>query len=974
VIKTLNYGVRPSGNQTAAGFGKIADHCLEKYPEKANGAIALKKNTYVDDVVRSDKDNETSKRTAEDLDFTLKLANISVKSYTFNGQKPGDDVSADGEHVSVVGLQWAPEEDLLSLDVKPLYFGKCKRGKLPSLVDGPVLPALKDNFTRRNMLAKTASVFDPLGLCTPVTAKFKLDLHGLIEPQLQWDDKIPDEHREDWLKNVNDMQRLREIKFRRTVIPENAASCDVELIVSSDASQSIAIACVHARVKLVDGSYSCQLVSAKSKLVKELTIPKAELRGLVLATHLAHSVKYSLQDQHRSTLYVSDSSICLFWLSQDERPLETMVRNAVIEIRRFCSPQQWFHVKSEDNLADLGTRLAEIEDIDRHSEWQEGKYWMKLGRDEMPLKSVEELKLSGEERKIAYSETRPIDIQGIQLIQLRDKVSERYKMNQYLVDPNRYGWGRACRVTAMIIKAVRKLRKKFGYPDFSPEWFPPSQGIQDRTVLWVRGKPALSSHELRIGEHYYYRRSTIETLKCAPKKDLKDTDLRGKILYYTGRILHGQDVDAPENSMFDIDHLCFVRPVVDRYSPVAYSIMVHAHTEVVNHRSAVATLRSSRDIVYILRGRDLANEVRESCKFCTRYKRKLLAPEIGPVHPNRLTVAPAFYLSQVDIFGPLDARCEHNHRSSIKVYGLVFKCTVSCAVAIYSMTNYSTDSFISAYTRFASRYGHPTRLYIDRGTQLVKGCESMEFSITDAANILSKQYKVGIEYEACAVQGHQAQGMVERAIRTIKDLLYKVYNGIKMDSFAYETAFAWISAQLNNLPIGLGSRTDNLDHLDLITPARLILGRASNRALDGHVRISPPSRVIEQMDTVFRSWFETWKREKIADYIPKPPHWREGNADAKVGDIVLMLCSDKEKKLGAGIWRMGRISKLSTSADGVSRVATIEYRNPEEKTFRETVRSLRAVAVVHRETELDIIQQLNGAARDANTVYYLDKR
>jgi hypothetical protein len=290
------------------------------------------------------------------------------------------------------------------------------------------------------------------------------------------------------------------------------------------------------------------------------------------------------------------------------------------------------------------------------------------------------------------------------------------------------------------------------------------------------------------------------------------------------------------------------------------------------------------------------------------------------------------------------------------------------------MTNYSTDSFISAYTRFASRYGHPTRLYIDRGTQLVKGCESMEFSITDAANILSKQYKVGIEYEACAVQGHQAQGMVERAIRTIKDLLYKVYNGIKMDSFAYETAFAWISAQLNNLPIGLGSRTDNLDHLDLITPARLILGRASNRALDGHVRISPPSRVIEQMDTVFRSWFETWKREKIADYIPKPPHWREGNADAKVGDIVLMLCSDKEKKLGAGIWRMGRISKLSTSADGVSRVATIEYRNPEEKTFRETVRSLRAVAVVHRETELDIIQQLNGAARDANTVYYLDKR
>ena len=972
VIATLIYGVRPSGNQTAAGFKKLADYCIEKYPEHVDGATALKESTYVDDVVHSGKDGHAVADTARSLDFTLKLAGMEVKSYTFSGQRPAEDVSSDGVHVGLVGLQWDPLQDILAIDIKPLYFGRPRRGKLPAFVEGPVLPALKANFTKRNLLSKVAGVYDPLGLATPVTSRFKLDLHNVVKMGVDWDQQLPDSDLDTWVRNLGDIQELANIRFRRSVIHPLAESTKVDLIVSCDASQDIAVAVVHARMKLKTGGYSCQLIGARSKLVSELTVPKAELRGAVLATHLAHCVKNSFGDQVQSTIYLSDSSITLYWLSQDERPLGVMVRNCVIEVRRFTAPDQWFHVPTDLNIADLGTRFATVQDIEAGSDWQNGPSWMAQPTDKMPIKTIEDVKLSGEEKRVAFLDLMPPDIQGIQLPVHIDKVSERYAFCNYLVDPNKYGWYRAIRVTGLVFRAIFCFYLK-AKKTIKLKWFPPFEGITDRTVLWARDKPVLSSYQQRIGEFYYYYKSTLEVDRFTSPKELVHTDRRGGILYSTGRILYGQEVAAPEDVMFDVDHLCFVRPVVDRYSPVAMSVMIYVHTQIAHHRSAVATLRASRDIVYVVRGRDLAVRVREGCYNCTRYKKKLLQTEMGKVHQNRLTIAPPFYHAQVDLFGPMLARCEHNHRSTIKVYGTVFKCPATCAVAVHVMNGYSTDSFIAAYTRFAAKHGNPVKLFIDQGSQLMHACRTMEISMTDVANNLAKSYQVGIEFQTCPVSGHNAHGQVERSIKTIKTLFERVYKSLKLDSFGYETAFAWITMQLNNLPICLGTRIDNLDHLEVITPSRLILGRSSVRALDGPVTHASPGRIAKQMEDVYRSWWETWQREKIADFIPKPPGWLDGNSEAKVGDVVLMLQGDQDKSLGKSIWKLGRIRSLDYSADGISRSAVIEYRNDGETDFRTTHRALSSVAIIFSETDIDFVQEMNRAAKQANIAFIMSQ-
>jgi hypothetical protein len=965
VIGTLIYGVKPAGNQQGVGCGKVADHAIVEHPQHTAGATALKK-AYVDDVATAARDRATARAIASSLDFTLKLANMEVKSYTFSGEAPAPDVSADGVHVGVLGMLWNPLEDSCGIDIKPLYFGKSKRGKLPDLVVGNFLNALKRNFTRRNMLGKVAGVFDPLGLVTPITSRLKLNLHSLISLKLGWDDKIPDDHLEAWVRNIEDIQDIRDVRFRRTIIPEDAASCDVDLVVSCDASQFIAIATVHAKVKLASGGYSCQLITAKSKIIKELTIPKAELRAAVLGAHLAHAVKHSLGDQCKQATYLTDSSVALHWINTDERPLEVVVRNCVIDIRRFTTPSSWFHIPTHLNIADLGTRDAAVTEIGLDSDWQNGPDWMRLEPELMPVSDVDMLKLGPEQRKTFYHHTKPPDVLGIVLPNLKSKVADRYSFAKYIVDPNKYGWARALRVTAIVIKYIHKLQARASIKLYHREWFPPPPLGDPTAVYWAKGVPVLFDWDVRMAANYYFNRCYLEVKEYIAPRDLKHVDVRNGIMYYVGRVLQGQPILAPEDVMFDLEPLSFVRPVADRYSPVAYSVMVFSHTQSETHRSATATLLASRSILYVLRGRDLAIEVREACRSCIRFKRNLLEIEMGKIHPTRLTVAPAFYHSQVDLFGPMLARCEHNHRSTIKVYGAVFKCPATCAVAVYTMTTYNTGSFILAYTRFGSRYGHPTKLFIDQGSQLMSACKTMELSITDIANSLSTQYKVGIEFSVCPVQGHNAHGMVERSILSIKTLFDKVYSGLKLDAFAYETAFAWISAQLNNLPICLGSRTDNLDSLDVITPSRLILGRGSTRALNGPCRQATPSRLVQQMDLVYDSWWNCWLTEKLADYIPKPRHWKDGNVDAEVGDIVMMLLSDKEKKLGGSLWRIGRIRSLMWSADGLTRVAVLEYRNVNETKFRTTERALSSVAILHRDSNLDVIQELNRSAREAD--------
>ena len=619
-------------------------------------------------------------------------------------------------------------------------------------------------------------------------------------------------------------------------MPADAVNVQVNLIVSSDASQNIAVSTVHARILRKNGDYSCQLLTAKSKLVNMSTVPKAEIRAAVMGATLGHLAKYNLETQYEGAVYCSDSTISLHWIYQDQRALQTFVRNCVIEIRRFTATDQWFHVASENNIADLGTRTAEVNDIKLSTEWQIGKPWMRAPREAFPLKTIAEVTLTSEERRLASQESKVKDILGVTIPVFTSKTAVRYTFSRYLVDPIRFDWLKLLRITALAFRFIKAVR-----PNYNPPWFP-SNNLQPEFGTLIN--PSIPTElEIRRAENYIFYKCTAEVRKFSPPKDIKDNTVTIKgILHYAGRILDSSQIDCPEDPFLDIEPLCFVRPLVDRYSPVAYSIMLHAHARLARHKGVNFTLRESRTVAFILRGRDLAADIDENCRACRKQKQRLVKVEMGKLHQTRLTIAPPFYICQVDLFGPLDAQCEHNHRSKVSIYGAVFKCPATSAVGINAMQSYSTESFLQAYTRFASRYGHPKELAIDQGSQLMSACKNMQISIVDITSQLNSKYQVGVKYTTCAVSGHNQHGQVERCIKEIKSLLSRVYQGLKLDILSHETCFNWIASELNNMPICIMSRTESLEYTDIITPSRILLGRNNRRALSGYARINSPSR------------------------------------------------------------------------------------------------------------------------------------
>jgi len=339
LVCTLIYGVKPSGQQTQVSLEKLEGH-FKKQGECLEGAAVLEKDSYVDDIITSTDSMQESIVITQDIETILARGSMGVKAFTFSKTELDEKVSAHGVHVGLAGYLWSPVDDV-KLDIQPPRLGKARRGKRPAPNTGDFAEALRSCFTCRTLTGSVAGIFDPLGLVTPITAGLKLDLHELSALKLDWDDPVPDSYLGKWAATMETIQELKQVTFRRTVIPPDAANTNIHLLVFTDASQNLGIVEISGRVLRKCGKFSCQLLMGRSKLLTGLTIPKAEMKAAVAGATSA-----------------SNLTVVLYWISQESKPLQVGVRNAVAEVRRFSTIQEWRHVSTNNNVADIGTRTA----------------------------------------------------------------------------------------------------------------------------------------------------------------------------------------------------------------------------------------------------------------------------------------------------------------------------------------------------------------------------------------------------------------------------------------------------------------------------------------------------------------------------------------------------------------------------------------------------------------------------------------
>ena len=831
----------------------------------------------------------------------------------------------------------------------------------------------------------------------------KINLHDLISRGLDWDDPIPTDLKALWIKIFGTIQELRQVTFARAVVPPNARDLKICTLDTADASNQLVCVAIYARFSLTDGGYSCQLVFARTKIVpKDMSIPRAELLAATLNATTGHVVKTSFGDYFEKALKLTDSQIALFWINSTRSELKLWARNRVIEINRLTDINSWRYVKSTDMIADLGTRKgALIEDINPTGDWLNGKPWMRLPENEFPVYTVSEIILCGKDRLEANNECNKPNITeqlcsinswcyahygGFPVAVVPDQVKTRYESSQYVLDPNRFRLRKVVRILSLVYLFIQKCCSHCGlvgklkaYPkvplNFVPSIFScegdqyiVTEGTQDdRSKLKC---PAglvvrVNNDDTKLALAYLFRKATEEVKKFVGKSVYQNISTEiDDILFYTGRFLpsmEGGDGSQLSDVMLDLSKTTFCVPITDKHSPIAYSIVneVHSHHPDVKHSGVETTLRYVQLVAYVLGGRELVKKYGKKCTRCRILNKNTVKVIMGPLHEGQFKVAPAFYRTQVDLFGPFDAFDLTNKRKTVKIWFVVFCCITTSAVDIRVMEDYSTEAFLMAFVRFSCRVGFPKLLLPDEGSQLVKGCKSMILQFTDIKSQLFTKYGVG--FEVCPVGAHYMHGKVERKIQQIKKSITINMENNRLSVLQWESLVAQVANGINNLPLGLGSKVECLEDLDLITPNRLLLGRNNNRCPSGPLTAQESfKRILKTNGEIYNTWFRSWLKSYVPTLLTRPK-WLTSDEDIKVGDVVLFLKSEKEFERD---YQYGIIHLVNTGRDGHVRTVEVEYQNHNEGVKRYTSRGVRDLVVIQPLDEPGINAELAEMAID----------
>ena len=636
-------------------------------------------------------------------------------------------------------------------------------------------------------------------------------------------------------------------------------------------------------------------------------------------------------------------------MSNEKRVLKQWVRNRVIEILRFTDASDWKYVKSTDMIADIGTRRGcKITEVDNSSTWINGFDWMTCEKDKFPMLSVNQLLMNSEDLKEINTE----QIKEIQCLShyaakenllVSDEIMKRYQFSKYLIDPNKYRFTKVVRIIGMVMKFITNLKYATNARANS--------NLSTKKILDVL---ILSEGDIKEAESYFFKKGTLEIkqfLKPALYQNLSK-EVNG-ILTYTGRILETNQISVVGNltsTMKDLTSTTFCVPLLDKNSPLSFSLVneIHWYDAIVSHSGVESVWRNVLKKVYIIEGRSVVKKVRKGCQRC-RYLRK------------NLVIAPAFYIAQTDLCGPFQAYSPNNTRTTLKIWLVVFCCTVTSTVNIKVMDDYSTTSFIQAFTRFSCGVGCPKILLTDAGSQLVKACEVMNIKFIDLKYQVNQS--IGIEFEVCPVGGHNMNGKVERTIREVKDSINNTLFHERLSILQWETLVSSIANNINKLPLALGNLTSDFESMDLITPNRLQLGRNNDRnPVEIPYVTSNPGKILKANRKIYEAWFDNW----LVSHVPKlihQPKWFKSDVHLKKGDVVLFL---KTESLLSTNYQFGMVESVNASKDGLIRKVTIKYRNSNENTNRTNERSVRGLVVIHHVDEIDIVQELGriGCAAD----------
>ena len=680
---------------------------------------------------------------------------------------------------------------------------------------------------------------------------------------------------------------LSQLAIPRGYFPSSVDS--VELHVFGDSSQEIFCAVAFLRGKLSRSQttvVSFVLGKARVAPMKPLSIPKLELQASLLAARMKDEICKALEISVDRTFLWTDSTTVIQWLHSSEKQ-STFVANRVSEVLELTTVDQWNHVGTADNPADVGTRGLPAEAL-VNSCWLRGPPFLFTSEWTFQPKTDVQSVLKGSLRGtvpdcvsyISKSEVSPM------------KVFPWRNFSSYC---------KVLRIMAYLMR-VHHRHKKFRTNDRSLQ-DPLELDIAEDKVQYL----AQSESFPGIRKLLLQGKSCSRSSSLLPYSPLVG---QGGLLRSTGRTQRLMGV------AFDMKH-----PILlDARHPVVNLFLWQLHN--VNHHQSVDYLRAVVQQKYaILKLRTVLRSIHSKCVFCRKRRAQTVTPLMSDLPTERLShQSPVFWNTGFDYFGPFHVSIR---RSTEKRWCFLFTCLTTRAIHIEIVPSMDSSSCMMGIERFIARRGKPAIFWSDNGTNFVGAEKDIVSAVTTwNLNAPSLFVQKGIKWKFNPPASPHHGGSWERLVRSCKQVFYAILGNQRLTDEVLNTTFALVEKSLNARPLTPVSSDPN--ELNALTPDHFLLGHRSSNlpslaTVDDFNHRKRYMRAQAYANAIWSRWLQ--------EYVPslnKRTKWNIPSPEKlRTGDLVWIWESNSPR----GYYPMARIVSLNYGKDSVARSANLRTQS-----------------------------------------------
>lgn len=750
-----------------------------------------------------------------------------------------------------------------------------------------------DKLTKRDILSISASLYDPLGFITPVTAYIKTIFQILCKDKLNWDDEVPNYVKVIWFEFMKALKSVNPLKIKRfsNVLPDENVK-RFELHGFSDSSNLLYCAIVYLRVVLDDNEVKVFFISSKSKVapLKTLSIPRLELLGCVLLTKLLKEIlsavegRLEIDEIHCWT----DSTVALHWINGKEKMWKPWVENRVIGIRRVVPREQWHHVSGNLNPADIPTRKIEnLQDV-FHGAWFKGPEFL-LSR----YFSLEDFDFSTDKDK-ALLEAKSSFLKHSLTTTTVTNTTKNVSISQ-VIDSTRFSsLSKLIRTTSWVLRFINNMKKKKKKESLFKETSISLTEYEEATQFWLKDE-----------QNAIRKQSNFEKVK----KSLRLFEDDDGLLRVQGRFMNSKMTRSQKFPLLLRNGSWFTSLVV-----------INAHDRVLHH-GVETTLAYIRAKYWIVKGRRVVKDILRKCVICIHFQGQCLKPPASPDLPDfRVCCERAFETCGVDFAGPLSVRqdCKDKNCSSSS-FILLITCATSRAIHLELVPDLKVPAFLRAFRRFTARRGVPSTIVHDNAKTF------------RSVVVTNHMVQMGIKQKFILPASPWWGGFYERLVRSVKTALRKTLGRSFVSFEELQTILCDIEAVINSRPLVYKS-DDDMD--ETLTPNHLIFGhnyQNPSRIADVPVDIISGgiSKRVRYLRHLLTSYWKVFTSTYLNELRQAHSYRKNQATDVRKllnGDVVLIK---DDTPLPRNKWRMGKVMQLVTGKDGKVRGARLRVISKE---------------------------------------------